>query len=95
MLRIKCPYCGERDQTEFRCGGEASRRRPANPGQADDRQWADYLFYRENPKGPLLERWVHSYGCRQWFVVSRDTLTHDIAAVYPIGDAPAGGPGRT
>lgn len=95
MLRIKCPYCGERDQTEFRCGGEASRQRPANPEQADDQQWADYLFYRENPKGPLLERWVHSYGCRQWFLVSRDTLTHDIAAVYPIGEAPASGRGRT
>lgn len=88
MLRIPCPYCGVRDQSEFRCGGEACRRRPVDPEQASDAQWADYLFYRANPKGPLLERWVHSYGCRQWFLVLRDTLTHDIAAVYRMGEAP-------
>ena len=23
MFIINCPYCGERDQTEFSCGGEA------------------------------------------------------------------------
>ena len=23
MLLIPCPHCGERDETEFRCGGEA------------------------------------------------------------------------
>jgi len=95
MIRIKCPYCGERDQTEFRNGGEASRRRPSNPGQTDDREWADYLFYRQNPKGPLLERWVHGYGCRQWFVVCRDTVTHEISGVYRMGEAPVDGDERT
>ncbi len=95
MLRIPCPYCGVRDQSEFRCGGEASRQRPVDPEQASDPQWADYLFYRDNPKGPLLERWVHSYGCRQWFLVLRDTLTHDIAAVYRMGEAPDDGGERT
>jgi sarcosine oxidase delta subunit len=27
MLLIPRPWCGERDDTEFRCGGEASLRR--------------------------------------------------------------------
>jgi heterotetrameric sarcosine oxidase delta subunit len=88
MLLIKCPFCGLRDQTEFRCGGETSRERPARPELASDAEWADYLFYRENPKGPLVERWVHAYGCRRWFQVVRDTLTHEILEVCPMPDAP-------
>lgn len=85
MLRIECPYCGLRDQSEFRCGGEADRTRPARPDRCNDQQWAEYLFYRDNPKGLLRERWVHSYGCRQWFVVIRDTVSHEIVEVSPIG----------
>jgi heterotetrameric sarcosine oxidase delta subunit len=89
MLRLKCPYCGTRDQAEFRCGGEANRSRPRHPAQCSDREWAEYLFYRENPKGRLHERWVHSYGCRQWFNVIRDTVTHDVIEVFPMGAGPA------
>lgn len=89
MLRIKCPFCGVRDQAEFRCGGEAKRRRPEHPEQTSDQEWAEYLFYRENPKGRLLERWVHSYGCRQWFNIVRDTVSHDIIEARPMGAAPA------
>ena len=33
MLLIKCPYCGERDQSEFTNGGEAHVTRPKNPEQ--------------------------------------------------------------
>ena len=91
MLRIKCPFCGVRDQTEFRCGGEANRTRPRHPEQASDPEWASYLFYRENPKGLIRERWVHSYGCRQWFIVVRDTVTHDIVEVVPMGEQRSAG----
>ncbi len=89
MLRIKCPWCGERDQTEFRYGGQAHIARPANPAQADDREWADYLFYRDNPQGLHRERWVHAWGCRQWFNVARDTVTHEILQVYAMGESAA------
>ena len=96
MLRIKCPYCGVRDQTEFCYGGEASRVRPNNPAESTDREWADYLFYRDNPKGPLRERWVHSFGCGQWFIAIRNTLTHEITGVIPIDEAlPESTPGPT
>ena len=84
MLRIPCPYCGTRDQDEFRFGGEAPVIRPDDPEKASDEQWADYLFYRNNIKGQQLERWVHSYGCGQWFLVRRDTLTHEISEVLEI-----------
>ncbi len=78
MLRIPCPYCGLRDEDEFRYGGEASVLRPTDPEQATDAEWADYLFYRDNLKGEHRERWLHAYGCRQWFLLRRDTLTHEI-----------------
>lgn len=90
MLRIPCPYCGIRDQDEFQCGGEATVQRPAEPDRASDADWAGYLFYRDNVKGPHLERWFHLYGCRQWFLVERDTATHAIAGSRTLG---AAGPG--
>jgi heterotetrameric sarcosine oxidase delta subunit len=36
-------------------------------------------------KGLHLERWVHSFGCRQWFNVVRDTATHEIVEVIRMG----------
>lgn len=88
MLLIPCPWCGPRDELEFHYGGEAHIRRPADPDSLDDRAWAEYLFMRNNPKGPFAERWVHSAGCRRWFNLVRDTATHRILAVYKIGDRP-------
>ncbi len=90
MLRIKCPWCGVRDQTEFRFGGQAHIARPANPAQADDAEWAEYLFYRDNPKGLHKERWVHGWGCHQWFDVVRDTVTHEILQVHALVEPPEG-----
>ena len=87
MLRIPCPYCGVRDQSEFQFGGEAALVRPAAPESASDSEWADYLFYRNNVKGVHLERWLHSFGCRQWFLVERDTVSHEIRSSRPLAEA--------
>lgn len=84
MLRIPCPFCGTRDQDEFQFGGEAGVRRPQHPEQASDAQWADYLFCRDNVNGMQSELWVHRVGCRQWFVLERDTLTHEIRGSRPL-----------
>jgi heterotetrameric sarcosine oxidase delta subunit len=92
MLRIECPFCGVRDQVEFHFGGEASVVRPPVPQSASDAEWADYLFYRDNIKGLHRERWVHSFGCRQWFIVERDTLTHDIRGSRRLDEAAGTGP---
>ena len=51
MFVIKCPYCGERDQTEFSCHGEAHIERPENPETLSDEEWGEYLFIRSNKKG--------------------------------------------
>ena len=91
MLQIRCPFCGVRDEDEFRCGGESHIARPGV--DCDDAQWADYLFNRDNPKGVHHERWLHTFGCGRWFNVARHTVTHEIVAVYPMGDPkPALGP---
>jgi len=88
VICIECPFCGPREEHEFFCGGEAHKRRPAAPEQADDASWAHYLYGRENSKGPYTERWLHVFGCEQWLNVTRDTRSHAILAVAPVsGDA--------
>lgn len=93
MLRIECPWCGVRDEVEFRCGGESHVARPRDPAAATDREWAAYLFYRRNPRGLQFERWLHVYGCRQWFNIARDTVTHEIVEVYKMDEQPRARPG--
>lgn len=90
MLLITCPWCGPRNETEFRCGGQAHIEYPADPDLLTDEQWADYLFMRDNPKGDFAERWFHSAGCRRWFNAVRSTVTHEIRTVYRIGETPPG-----
>jgi sarcosine oxidase, subunit delta len=79
MLSIRCPWCGQRDETEFSYGGEAKVAYPADPAALSDARWAEFVFVRANTKGPLPERWVHTQGCRRWFEVVRDTSTNEIA----------------
>lgn len=88
MLRIDCPWCGPRDETEFGYGGEAHIAAPPQPQALSDADWAEYLFMRTNPKGWHRERWVHRFGCRRWFNVVRDTTTERIVAVYRVGSVP-------
>ena len=79
MLLIPCPWCGERDEVEFSYGGQAGIAYPADPAALSDEEWAEWLFVRDNPKGRFAERWVHTQGCRRWFDLVRDTVTHEIA----------------
>jgi sarcosine oxidase, subunit delta len=86
MLLITCPYCGQRDESEFSCGGEAHIARPLHTDALTDQQWGDYLFMRKNPKGVHFERWNHARGCRRWFNAARHTVTHEIIATYKMGE---------
>jgi heterotetrameric sarcosine oxidase delta subunit len=88
MLLIECPWCGHRDEHEFSCGGEAHIARPLESEKLSDAEWADYLFMRTNPKGVHYERWCHAHGCRRWFNVARSTVSHEIFAVYSMGEKP-------
>lgn len=88
MLLLACPWCGSRAESEFSPGGQAHIVRPADPAALDDAAWGAYVFLRKNPKGRHAERWVHSHGCRRWFNVVRDTVSHEVIAVYKPGAAP-------
>jgi sarcosine oxidase, subunit delta len=89
MLRIPCPFCGStRDEDEFTFSGPFERVRPADPQGLRDQQWSDYLFTRENTRGKALERWRHTFGCRQWFGIERDTVSHEIVRVFSLTDVP-------
>ena len=83
MLLIPCPWCGPRDEVEFRYGGQAQVPYPSDPDALTDAEWADYLFMRDNPRGRWAERWVHTAGCRRWFNAIRDTATYAFGPTYP------------
>lgn len=82
MLLLTCPHCGLAvEETELAGGGVAHVPR-AGP-DADPDAFEAYLFLRDNPKGPTLERWRHAYGCGKWFVAARDTATNEVFGTYP------------
>jgi sarcosine oxidase subunit delta len=83
-MQIECPWCGMRPENEFQCGGQTAIARPGPPEQVNDEAWGRYMFFRDNPRGVLAERWRHSFGCGQWFNLLRDTATHRVHAAYGI-----------
>ena len=87
MLRIPCPCCGLRDETEFTYNGSAEAPRPTDP--EDGAAAAAYVYFRANPRGWHAEYWHHAQGCRRWIKVIRHTVTHEIAATgWPDEDLP-------
>lgn len=74
MMQITCPWCGLRNSTEFVQHGE----KPPRPDVASTtrEEWADYLYTRNNTWGEAKELWFHSAGCRQFFILYRDTFAN-------------------
>ena len=79
MLRICCPWCGLRDEVEFRYRGDASLERPAGDARLAD--FTSYVYQRANECDWHVEWWLHASGCRKLLKVSRHTLTHEIREV--------------
>ena len=80
-MRIRCPFCGERESAEFAYLGDASVRRPDASSPNAETEFFQAVYVRDNPAGTHHELWYHAYGCRGWLRVTRDTRTHDITAV--------------
>lgn len=79
MLIIRCPYCLElRHEDELLYGGEIDVVRPADPENAPDALWCDYLYTRTDAKNPIHEKWCCTAGCGQWFQVARNSNTQEI-----------------
>ena len=93
MMKISCPWCGERSQDEFEWCGPFPLVRPVvkdDPvNNASDAEWADYLYMRDNTKGFGLERWRHTHGCGEWLVAERNSATHEIKKVMAFDEAVA------
>ena len=85
MLLIRCPYCGDRPELEFRHCGEAHVARPADPAAASNAAWTEFLYLRGNPRGVVAERWRHLHGCGRFFNALRHTVTERFLATYPAG----------
>ena len=87
MLQIRCPYCGERPELEFRCGGEAHIARPLRPvGRSSEQAWAEFLFYRGNDKGVIWPSVGTTFTVANAGSMSlRDTVTDEILVTYEMG----------
>jgi heterotetrameric sarcosine oxidase delta subunit len=76
MLLIPCPYCGERDESEFDYGGRVvdfptldastSEWHQAVHLCPDNAEWAD-------------EFWYHFAGCERWIRLRRNLSNHNFA----------------
>jgi sarcosine oxidase subunit delta len=79
MLQLCCPWCGVRDEIEFRYRGDATVVRPS--ADAPVEAFEAYVYARLNPHGWQREWWLHTGGCRMLFQVERHTLTHELRNV--------------
>jgi methylglutamate dehydrogenase subunit B len=77
-MLIPCPFCGDRDASEFAYLGDATLKRPDPSSPDAERAFHDYVYLRDNPAGPHREFWHHVSGCRSWLTVTRDTRSHEI-----------------
>lgn len=87
MLLIKCPYCGdEHSELEFRGAQDAHIERPKNITETTDEEFVEFLYWRDNPKGIIFERWRHIHGCGRFFNAVRDTVSDKFLLTYKAGE---------
>lgn len=80
MKVMNCPLNGPRNIAEFVCGGEVCDM--PDPVHGSEREWAEYLFMEDNPKGFIREWWLHTPSA-YWFIAERDTASEEILRTYP------------
>ncbi|MBX8825345.1 sarcosine oxidase subunit delta [Ochrobactrum sp. SFR4] len=87
MLLIHCPYCGEdRSELEVRSAHDAHIARPTNITELSDEEFVEFLYWRNNPKGVIFERWRHIHGCGRFFNAARDTVSDRFLLTYKAGE---------
>lgn len=78
MFIIPCPNCGPRAENEFTYGGPKTTL-PKLDGSTDATEWQQAVHQCTNINGQHTELWYHTSGCETWFVVERNTKTHEIS----------------
>jgi heterotetrameric sarcosine oxidase delta subunit len=81
MILIPCVHCGPRNVTEFRYCGEVGAR--PDPERATRAEWSAYLYSKTNAADWTRERWLHTAGCRRYFVVERHTVSNALRDARP------------
>ena len=72
-MRIHCPFCGERDLSEFVYLGDAQRVGARSRELTPDRSSSKRCTCATIPPGVHDELWYHAVGCRSWLQASRAT----------------------
>ncbi len=74
-LEIECSHCGRRPVAEFMFGEI-----PTVPDSITDPDARDLdrAFMHDNREGRVIERWFHTFGCRRWTTIERDTRTDEV-----------------
>ena len=85
MKILDCPLNGPRNISEFTYGGEVHAM--PDPDQVSARDWAEYVFFDDNPAGIVVEWWCHT-ATAYWFVAERCTLTDRVLRTYPASERP-------
>lgn len=80
---MNCPLNGPRNISEFVYGGELDSMPDSRA--CSDEEWAEYVFFDDNPAGVVREWWCHS-ATSYWFVAERDTVTDEILKTYPASE---------
>ena len=88
MLLIPCPWCGPRPENEFSGGTDSGRTRP-EIGETSDSAWTGYLFSDANVAEDRQERWCHTHGCGQWFLLERDAETGALGKASRVAPPPS------
>jgi sarcosine oxidase subunit delta len=84
MKLINCPLNGPRNAQEFICGGEV-KTTPSHY-DANVRDWADYIFMENNPRGVIREWWCH-VASGYWFIAERNTISDTFISTYPVDES--------
>ncbi len=81
MKILTCPLNGPRNIAEFTYGGEYHP--DPDPDVADDRSWAEHVFFHDNRAGIVVEWWCHTPSAF-WFLAERDTRTDEVLRTFRV-----------
>ena len=54
--------------------------------ELSDEEFVEFLYWRDNPKGVIFERWRHIHGCGRFFNAARDTVSDRFLLTYKAGE---------
>ena len=76
-IKIPCKNCGKRPVEEF-VYGEVPIVPKEIEEEGEEAYAFDFGYMRNNTHGVQREAWFHTYGCRRWTYIERDTVTDTV-----------------